>query len=385
MAATTDAAAGQAEPPTADLLRQAAAARAAGRLAQARAAGVAAFEVARLAADADGMRAAALGLAALQRFGGHPGRLPGFVDEARSATADPVARVRLTAALARVWAYSGDPGRAEVPATDALVAARAIGDPVLIADALDARLTTRWGPDHLDERLALSRALLDAAGQVGDAEVALTATLWGLTTAVEQLDAVAAERQLHALDGLAEETGSARVRCFATSRAAMWALVRGDLAVADALLDRLRTVASAEADRDAVEHELRADRLRQAGDRPALAAEAAEFQAAGEREGFGAVLAAAAVLWVEAGELGHAAAVLGVLAGGLGRLPRDVHWLATVAAATTAAAALGEREVVEEGLALLTACAGRAGRQRRRRGLPGRRRRRLRPSRPRPR
>jgi hypothetical protein len=359
--ASTSTAAGRAGPPVADLLRRAAAARTAGRLTEARAAWTAAFGAARSASDAGGMVAAALGLAAVQRFGAHPGRLPAFVHEARSATTDPVERVRLTAVLARTWAYGGDPVRADVLAAEALTAARAVGDPVLVADALDARLTTRWGPDHLAERLALSRALLDAAAHVGDAEVALTAALWALTTAVERLDAVTVERQLHALTGLAEETGTARIRCFAASRAAMWALVRGDLATADALLEGLRTTGAAEADLDAVEHELRADRMRLAGDRAGLTAEAAGFQAVGEREGFGAVLATAALLWVEVGDPRRAAAVLGVVTGGgLGRWPRDVNWLVTVGAATAAAAALGEREVADEGLTLLAPCAGRA-------------------------
>jgi hypothetical protein len=96
----------------AELLARADAARAAGDVATMRSALVAAFEAARSAGDGQAMAAAALALPASQRFGAYPGQLPALLHEAYEAAAEPAARCRLAAALARSWAYGGDPARA---------------------------------------------------------------------------------------------------------------------------------------------------------------------------------------------------------------------------------------------------------------------------------
>jgi hypothetical protein len=98
-------------------------------------------------------------------------------------------------------------------------------EPRLLADALDAALLARWGPDSFAERRSLAALLGDAAAYVADPEVRLSAHMWRLTVAWECLDVVAVQRQMRALDALAEETGSARISFFAASRRAMHALV----------------------------------------------------------------------------------------------------------------------------------------------------------------
>ena len=323
-------------------------------------AAVRAFEAARARGDADGTAAAALALPAGQRFGTHPGLVPALIHEAYCAAAGPV-RARLAAALARAWAYGNDPTRATAFAAEALDLAG--DDPALQADALDAALLTRWGPDDLAERLALTARLTDATAHLAAPEPRLAAHLWRLTTAWECLDIVAVRRQLRALDLLAEETGSARVAFFATSRRAMHALVTADLATADGLIAKTVRLGdrAAEPDRDAVVRSLTADRARRVRDIDTLGAEAASFAEYGAREGIASVEAQAAVLWLDAGRPDRAVEIVTRIAGpGLPTLARDVDFLLVVGAVAEVAAATGLDDLAVQGAALLEPYAGRA-------------------------
>jgi hypothetical protein len=176
-----------------------------GRAADARAAAIRAFREAREAGDAERMAEAALKLPFGQHFGKHPGQIP------------------------RWSARRTSPG---VPFADQAVSlADRTGDPVVLADALDAALLSRWGPDDFTERLRLSVRLADTAAHLTATEprlsAHLTATeprlsahLWRPTTARECLDVTAVQRQLRALDVLAGETGPPRVAFFAGARRA---------------------------------------------------------------------------------------------------------------------------------------------------------------------
>ena len=165
----------------------------------ARADHVRAYDAARAAGDVEAMAAAALGLAATQTFGTFPGRVPAFLHEAYTL-ARGGQRARLAVAIARAWAYGGDPARAVQFAAEALAEAEARGDPSLLAQALDAQLLVHWGPDDLDERLRITARLEDTVAHVTDVEARMSAHLWRLTTALECLDAPTTRRQLRALD-----------------------------------------------------------------------------------------------------------------------------------------------------------------------------------------
>jgi hypothetical protein len=200
-----------------DLLHQAQATRAGGDVDGAQAAFAKSYNAARQARDVEVMSEAALGLAADHKFGTHPGRVPAFLFEAYTC-ADGVARTRLAAALVRAWVYGGNPDRGCEFAAEAVAGAEAAGDPTLLAEALDTQLLVHWGPDELAERLQITTRLEDTVAHVADVEARMTAHLWRLTTAVEGLDTPSVRRQLRALDRLADESGSARVRFFAQAR-----------------------------------------------------------------------------------------------------------------------------------------------------------------------
>jgi hypothetical protein len=320
-----------------------------------------AFDDAKRLGDLDAMAEAALGLAARQQFGPHPGRVPALVHEAYSA-AHGATRIRLAAALARVWAYGYRPDRAAPFAAEAVAAAEADGDPAVLAEALDATLLVCWGPDDLVDRVRITAQLEDVVAHLSDVEARMSAYLWRLTTALESLDLITVQRQLRSLDDLADESGSARVRFIATSRRGMHALLVGDLAAADRLTEaacRAGTDAG-EADVNAIERSLRAGIARQAGDRAALAAEASAFEAFGVGEGVVSIAAEGASLWLAAGSPERARALLDRLAGGdLAAIPRDVDWLLTVASLTEVAAATGAADLAAAAVHLLEPYAGR--------------------------
>src|SRR5205085_2674368 len=188
-------------------------------------------------------------------------------------------RCRLAAALARAWVYGGDADRAPAFADVAVKLARDLGAPAVMADALEAALVARWGPDDFAERLRLAAKLAETAAHLTDPEQRLSAHLWRLTTAWESLDVVAVHRQLRALDLLADDSGDMRVAFFAASRRAMHALVTDDVDEADRLitLTAERGALLGEPDLDAVVHSLGASRARQVGDVDGLRDEAAAF------------------------------------------------------------------------------------------------------------
>lgn len=329
--------------------------------AAARAEHVQTFERARAAGDVEAMGAAALALAVTYPFGTVHGRVPAFLHEAWSM-AQGEQRARLAVALARTWAYAGDPARADAFAAEALQAAQARSDPALLAQALDAQLLVHWGPDDLAERLRITARLEDTVAHLTDVETRLSAHLWRLTTALEGLDLPTVRRQLRALDQLAEETGSARVRFFAASRRAMVLLMAGDLA--GVRRETAETVAAGtaagEVDTHALERTLSAGVARQAGDTGALAREAQAYEEFGTRESVTSVAAQGAVLWVSAGDPGRARRLLHQLAGAdLAGVARDVDWLLTVTSLAEVAVAVGESGLTATAVALLEPCAGR--------------------------
>lgn len=322
---------------------------------------VKAYDGAKARGDMDAMAVAALELAGSQVFGTLPGRLPAFLHEAYTRAEGP-RRVELAVAIARAWAYGGYADRALPFVEEALAAAEAASDPRLLAQALDARLLVLWGPDDLDERLVVTERLEDVVAHIDDVELQMSAYLWRLTTALEWLDVPAMRRQLRALDQLADDTGSARVRFFAASRRAMHALLVGDLSGAE----RARLVAvqagteAGEPDTFAIEHQFKGTIALQGDDVETMLSEAQLYEEFALGEGVVSVGVEAARLWVYGGDHARAERLLHQLAGAdFGRIARDVDWLLSVTGLTEVAAVVGATDLCANGLGLLTPYAGR--------------------------
>ena len=323
-----------------------------------------AFDRARQDGDVDGMATAALGLASLQRFGEPAGRVPALLHQAYLASAAlPTTRARLAAALARTWAYGYDAQRGRPFAREAVALAESLGEPRLLAGALDAHLATCWGPDDLAERLQITAQLSEVTAHVDDEQPRLDAHLWRLTTALETVDVLGVHRELAALDLLSEETGSPTVKYFATARRAMHAILTGDYdqAVALARAADERGAEAAIPDAFGVHHTLCAELARHTGDREVLQAEAELYESHAVEHGIQSLLAEAAVLWLDFGDTDRAGRLAVRSAGvGLQTVPRDVDFLLTVSKVVEAAAGSGNSDLAAEGIELLRPYRGRA-------------------------
>ena len=243
-----------------------------------------------------------------------------------------------------------------------MTAAESLNDSALLADALDATLVVRWGPDDVDERATATIRLERVAGDLDDPEVHLRARIWLLVAALERLDAVAVHRQLRALDVLAAELQSPRIRFYAASRRAMFALVTGDVTHALELTAAARAAGDEADEPDAygVVHSLITEAARQRNDTDLLVAEAREFEAFGMREGITSGVAQAAVVWLAAGDPEHALTLVHQVAdAGLAAVARDVDWLLTMTSLVEVASGAGRRELLDEAVELLSPYRGR--------------------------
>ncbi len=342
-------------PAVDDLLDRADAARAAGRGDDARALYDEAIALSRADEDLELWARAALRVAESQLFGSEPGTIPVHLHQVYDRTTDPTLRGRLAAALARSWAYAGEPARAQPFGVEAIDLADASGDPLLLVDCLDAALVTHWGPDDLDVRRGLATRLGDVGAHVEDPDQRLRAHLWAFQVACDVLDLPAMHRHLRAVERLGVD--SARARFFGASRRAMLDMLRGRPDAVPAS----RAIAA-----DAVDDAGLADGWMvltgldgylawMMGDADTCASVAATMDEFAVSEGVPGMHTEAAVLWVGAGQPDRATSLLAPIAGRtLGDLPRDVNWLQTMQLALEVALAIDDAEVVAQVTDLLS-------------------------------
>ncbi len=320
-----------------------------------------AAELAEAAGDIDVRIAAVLGLARGQQYNLTPGLLPVRLHAAYGAATEPAARLRLAAALARCWSYANEPQRARPFAVEAIAHAEEIGDPILLADALDAALTAHWGPDELARRRDWAIRLADAAAHLADPDSRLQAQLWGLTVAWEVLDLPRMHRCMRAIELLGDE--SPRARFFASSRRLALELLRQQLAVGPLLIEQAEAAAKAAVipDADSVLHAMRGYLAWSSGDVEGCADEAPAYERHAVEQGLAVVRAEAAVIWAGARRLDKVREMVGVFtAESLAELPRDADWLLTLQCVLEGALAVGDRAITAAASELLTPYPGRS-------------------------
>lgn len=311
--------------------------------------------------DLAGQAAAVLGLARGQAYNIVPGTLPIRLHKVYEAVTEPALRGRLAAALARCWSYANEPRRAQPFAAEALRLADLGGDPVVLADALDAALASHWGPDDLAARREWGTRLGDVAAHLADRDARLQAQLWALTVAWEVLDLPRIHRAIHAIELLSDE--SARAEFFAATRRLPIELLRMHLDVVPLLVDRAAAAAERAVIPDAygVLHSMRGYAAVFAGDAAGCAAEAPAYEEYAEEFGVPAVRAEAAVLWLGARRLDKVAEQIGVFTPEvLANLPKDSDWLLIMQCVLEGALAAGDRDVAAAVVSLLTPYAGRS-------------------------
>jgi hypothetical protein len=302
---------------------------------------------------------AVLDAAAGHVFGTEPGRLAAELYDVLARTTDDADRARVAAALARCWVYGGHADRAAAFADEALAHAEKTGDAELVADCLDAVLAANWGPDELALRQQTAGRLDQVSAHVLDPEARLRGHLWGLQVGWETLRVPVIQRQLRALELLAEE--SPRARFFATTRRWMYDHVRG---VPRAELIEVAEGAAEEAglaDGWMVTSVMRGYTAVHAGDSTTAAEIIEKMEEFGRSEGVTEVTAEAASVWALLGRPERAQLLLEQLGPDvLETLPRDVNYLLNLQCVLDAALAVGNEELVRTAVRLLTPYANRA-------------------------
>jgi DNA-binding SARP family transcriptional activator len=238
---------------------------------------------------------------------------------------------------------------------EAVHLARRLDDPATLAWALNARLMLAWGPDNLDEILALSEETIAVAERAGDTEQALNGHLVRLDLLLTLRRTAAAHDELAIATRLAQELRLPSARWHVAIHETGVALFGGRFAEADALIDHAQRLgersSSAEVTINAVAQRfpLLLEQRRLEELRPALT----EIAAANPANGVYRSLLAR--LECEAGNDSAARAILELLA-------RD-HWdtvrrnhesLLSMALLAETAALLADRERASELYDLLT-------------------------------
>jgi len=224
------------------LLSLGAAQAAAGRRGRARETFMLAAGLAQRSGDHDRQAQAALGFAGRHWITGisEPAVVKILEDALAALPADglPVLRAALLARLASELYYSPSAARAAALSDEAVVLARAVGDPSALAPVLEARLTTAWGPDNLDERLALTDEVIELADASGDAETGLRGRAFRVTCLLERGEVHRADRELARAVAMAEELRQPRFVWHTTALRAARALMSGLFAEAEELAER---------------------------------------------------------------------------------------------------------------------------------------------------
>ncbi|WP_328999572.1 hypothetical protein OHA18_34675 [Kribbella sp. NBC_00709] len=302
---------------------------------------------------------AVLDAAAAHVFGTEPGRLAAELYDVLARTTDDADRARVAAALARCWVYGGHADRAAAFADEALAHAEKTADGELIADCLDAVLAAHWGPDELTLRQQTAGRLDEVSAHVLDPGARLRGHLWGLQVGWETLRVPVIQRQLRALELLAEE--SPRARFFAASRRWMYDHVRG---VERAELIGVAESAAADAglaDAWMVTSLMRGYTALHAGDSVAVADVLEVMEEFAHTEGITEVAAEAASVWALLGRPERAQLLLEQLgADVVETLPRDVNYLLNLQCVLEAALAVGDEQLVRTTARLLTPYENRA-------------------------
>jgi DNA-binding SARP family transcriptional activator/tetratricopeptide (TPR) repeat protein len=168
-----------------------------------------AAELAEQLGDATALAHAALGFCGPHRFEVAVAVTRPVVDLLQRALAalgedDSALRAQLMGRLADALIYSDAQHRVPVLARQAREMAHRVGDKATLADVLASTLWVIRGPDVLHESFAMAKELAQVAAEVGDGILRALAHGWLLDFLLELGDIDAVERELEALQRLAE-------------------------------------------------------------------------------------------------------------------------------------------------------------------------------------
>jgi tetratricopeptide (TPR) repeat protein len=306
-----------------------------------------AFTAARPLGRPDLVARAALGFGGRSEFGlPRDDELIALLEEARDLLGDahPPLGIRLLARLVGTAPYSDSLVRRDELSREAVARARQIDDPGTLVVALGSRAWALLGPDHVSERLAIATELVTLAAATGDRNTAFLAHEMRFDANLALGDVAAADAEVVAMAAVAEELRQPIERFFVASIRAARALSDGRYDEAEALIAAAQALGE-RADHPAgrgltVGHQLfLAHERGQVEDMETALAFFAEVYPWAERlRQVGRALAAS-----EMGRFDDARRTFEELAAaGFETLPRDEHWMITLAQLATVCADLGD-------------------------------------------
>ena len=314
-----------------------------------------AVDEARSRGDAGQLAQGARGLARAAQFGTAEHPVADLLDEALAALSreDSYLRAQLLAIRAAQSLLNTYEGRRDDLVAEAVAMAERLGDPAELAFVLGVSVIGTFAPDMLDLRLRYLDMQIETASRVGYTEVLCEAHGWRATATIETgvLDHV--EEDVEAMARTADELGQPWYRAMAQQRQAMLAQLSGDYETAEMLANASLAAApqnqmSVLAGFAGLTWAIRRDQGRLAEVEPALVAFA---NSTPEIPAWQATLAVTAL---DLGRRDHALAALKTLIqGGLGAVPMDWLWTATMVLAAEVAASLDQRDLVAELIDLL--------------------------------
>jgi hypothetical protein len=150
---------------------------------------------------------------------------------------DDSTKARLLARLAHELLGDSSAGpRRRALADESLKLARDLGDPRVLAEALDARLHALWDPDGAEDRLAAASEIIELARAGGDGTRERHGMFWRFVALMELARVAEAESALAAFHRAAATAGDGQAMVMATARHAMLAAFRGRFDEADQLI-----------------------------------------------------------------------------------------------------------------------------------------------------
>ena len=268
-------------------------------------------------------------------------------------------RVKVQARLAAELYFSREVERREKLSEETIVMARRCGDPDALAFALSSHHYVLWGPDGLEERIAVADHLRAVTARTRDTELILQALRWSIIDLLEIGDIPAADEHIARYSAVAAELGRPIYRWWAAVFRAMRLIFAGDLdqgmtVAEEAWRHGRRTTDAALQFYGLQTGMIMRERGQLGGVEPMAKALVEQFPAVP------AWRCALATIYADVGRIDDAARELDLLAAkDFADLPRDLGWLPAMANLADVCASVGDVERARVVYDLLVPYAGR--------------------------
>jgi tetratricopeptide (TPR) repeat protein len=242
---------------------------------------------------------------------------------------------------------------------NAVERARASSDDSALAHALHSRRIVLWGPERLEERIAVTAELIGVGERAGELEIALDGRLWRIYALLETGDMKAVDQQIQEYSATAERLRQPSLIYYTHLLLAMRDLQTGRFEDAERVMeDALRLGRRAQSQN--AEWFYTAQRYSLRRDRGGVEELVSQLRDLAER--FPEIATWRSMLAAACAQTGDNEAALfeleRIASGGLRAMPRDHLWMRNLASVAVACAAVGHAALAAEAYELLTPHAG---------------------------